>query len=116
MDKTKTYIFGTPENPTNKLEKKFWEFHAQNPHVYIYFNRFTMEAINSGRKKFSISFVTERVRWYTAIETRGDDFKINNNFRAYYARLWMRNNPDFDGLFFTRTLTTKKRINNDQTS
>lgn len=105
-----TYAFGTPENPTNEIEKEFWEFHAANPKVYALFSRFTLDAINAGRVRFSQNFVVERIRWYTAIETRGDDFKINNNYRAYYARLWMRDHPDFDGLFGTRTLTTKRVV------
>lgn len=102
------YVFGTPEKPTNDLERQFWEFHAENPHVYVLFHRFTMEAALTGRERFAVSPVIERIRWYTSVETRGDEFKINNNFRAYYARLWMRNNPEYDGLFSTRTLTAKK--------
>jgi hypothetical protein len=112
MSKETRYVFGTPEKPTNELEKRFWAFHGVNPHVYALFNRFTMDVVASRRERFGVSPIIERIRWYTAIETRNDAFKINNNFRAYYARLWMRNNPEHDGLFSTRELTAK-RIDED---
>lgn len=93
---------GTPDNPRNRLEALFWEYHAQNPKVYDLFDRFTKYAIQRGRTRFSVSVIVERIRWETTIETAGDDFKINNNHRAYYARLWMRNNPQYQGFFATR--------------
>jgi hypothetical protein len=36
------------------------------------------------------------------LSTRGDEFKLNNDYRAPYARLIMRREPDLDGLFETR--------------
>lgn len=89
---------------TNKIEKAFWKFHEENPHVYVLFDRFANEVVRAGRDVFSVSLIIERIRWYTNIETHGDDFKINNNFRAYYARLWMKNNPQHNGLFRIRQL------------
>jgi alpha-acetolactate decarboxylase len=112
IKKQTRYVFGTPEKPSNSLEKRFWEFHKENPHVYALFNRFAMDVVASKRERFAVSPIIERIRWYTAIETRNDAFKINNNFRAYYARLWMRNNPEYENLFSTRELTAKK-LNED---
>lgn len=94
--------FGTPQSPASQLEAEFWEFHALNPRVYELFDRFTRYAISRGRRRFSVSVIIERIRWETTIETAGDDFKINNNHRAYYARLWMRDNPAYEGFFATR--------------
>lgn len=88
----------------NPLEKKFWEYHRENPQVYALFDRFASEAVNRNRKRFSANMIFERMRWYTVIETGGDEYKLNNNYRAYYARLWMRNHPDHDDLFETRFL------------
>jgi hypothetical protein len=36
-----------------------------------------------------------------AISTTGD-FKLNNNYRAHYARLIMHQEPDLDGIFELR--------------
>jgi hypothetical protein len=97
-------LFGTPEKPTSKLEAAFWEEHAKRPHVYELFCRFTNYAIERGRRNFSVSIIIERIRWETNIERGEDGFKINNNHRAYYARLWMRNHPEHEGFFRTREL------------
>lgn len=94
---------GTPEEPLNSLEASFWRFHRENPEVYGLFDKFTRQSIDAGRKQFAVSIVIERIRWATMVETKGGgDFKINNNYRAYYARLWMRNNPEHAGFFRTR--------------
>lgn len=96
---------GTPENPRSEMEKKFWEYHRKNPHIYWAFDRFSHEAVRSRRDSFGASMVIERVRWYLNVETDSDDgFKVNNNFKAYYARLWTRNNPQHKGLYYKRRL------------
>lgn len=109
------FPFGTAEYPTTKLEREFWDFHEQNPHVYRLFDRFTRHALERGRTNFSVSVIVERIRWETTIETdTGDKFKINNNHRAYYARLWMRDNPEHYGFFRTRCIRGDNA--NDNTS
>ena len=99
---------GTPDRPKNMLEARFWEFHEINPHVYALFSRFAIEAAYAERRNFGVGAIFERMRWFTVIETRGEEYKLNNNYRAYYGRLWMRNNPEHDGFFSTRTLRAKK--------
>lgn len=54
------------------------------------------------RRRLSINLLFERLRWYTEIETQGDPFKVNNTFRAWYARLLMRQEPALAGVFETR--------------
>jgi hypothetical protein len=94
--------FGTADLPLSRLEANFWHFHAENPHVYRLFDRFTSYAIERGRARFSVSIIFERIRWETHIETGDPDFKLNNNHRAYYARLWMRDHPEHAGFFEVR--------------
>jgi hypothetical protein len=86
------------------LKRKWWEFHLANPQVYELFKRFTFEALRSGRKNYSAYAIFERIRWHSEIETQGDDFKLNNNHRPYYARLFMYEHPEYDGFFRTREL------------
>jgi hypothetical protein len=88
----------------NQLEKRFQEFHQKNPQVYELWKRFCNEAINAGRKVLSAGLIAERIRWETEVITQGDKFKLNNNHRAYYARLFMRDNPQHDGIFKTRVV------------
>lgn len=83
-------------------QEKFYQYHNANPQVYQMFERFALEAILSGRKNFGAGAIAERMRWYTAIETKGDDFKICNDYRAFYARLFEEINPKHQGFFRKR--------------
>jgi hypothetical protein len=96
--------FGTPEHPATRIEERFWRFHAENPHVYFLFDRFTREIIKRGYDQHSARDVVHRIRWETNIVTNDRDFKINDHYSPYYGRLWMRNNPVYDGLFRFRRL------------
>lgn len=80
----------------------FWVFHEANPHVWELFKRYAFEVKRTGRPRYSVQAIFERIRWHVAIETRGDDFKINNNYRACYARLLILEHPEFAGFFVTR--------------
>jgi len=89
----------------NYWQSRQERFHALNPGVYHLFKRFTLEAIAKGRDHFSAGLVLGRIRWYSAIETTGEPWKINENFAAYYARQFMRDFPEHAGFFRTRILT-----------
>ena len=86
----------------SELERAFERFHTENPHVYDLFKKYTHQAIRAGRDRFGAQSIIERIRWYTAIETKGDSFKINNNHARYYARLFMREHPVYEDFFRTR--------------
>jgi hypothetical protein len=88
----------------DSLKRKWWEWHKQNPHVYELFEKFTLDAISKGHERLSAWLIVNRIRWETAVETRGDDFKISNDFIAYYARLFMHNHPRYEGFFKTKQL------------
>lgn len=89
-----------------KMTRKqaWWEWHKQNPHVYELFKRFTFQAIRCGHKRCSAWLIVNRIRWETAIETSGCDFKISNDFIAYYARLFMAHYPEHEGFFVTKRM------------
>lgn len=81
------------------LKQKWWEWHKENPHVYELFKHFTMIAIKRGHRNLSAWLIVNRIRWETSIETKGNDFKISNDFIALYARLFMKEHPEYDGFF-----------------
>jgi hypothetical protein len=72
-----------------KSRKQFEEFHADNPQVYRLFCYFTLQVINAGYNKYSAEAIFNQIRWYTTIETRGDEYKINNDYKPYYSRKFM---------------------------
>ena len=94
----------------NKKER-WWAWHQENPHVYRLFKRFTFEALMKQRHKhLGAWLVVNRIRWETNIETTGEDFKISNDFIAYYARLFMAQHPEHKGLFRTKRLKGERHF------
>lgn len=88
----------------SKIVRRFFEFHAANPRVFELLYHFTLQRA-ANRARFGIAAVFERVRWEVDVTTYEDTgLKLNNNYRAYYARLLSLYDPALDGLFATRTL------------
>lgn len=85
-------------------ERKFNEFHRKNPEVYKELEKLAYRAYNNGRKKIGMQMLVEVFRWNKMLTTKGDAFKINNNYGSRYARLIMDNNPQLQGLFELRKL------------
>tara|TARA_R110000751_G_scaffold47468_1_gene106278 strand:- start:82 stop:456 length:375 start_codon:yes stop_codon:yes gene_type:complete len=85
-------------------KKKWWKWHKKNPQVWVLFQRFTFEAIKSGHKNYSHWAIIQRIRWETDIVTKGDSFKISNDWIAYYARYFIHTYPDYKGFFRTKPL------------
>jgi hypothetical protein len=68
-----------------------------NPLIWRQFERFALDAINT-RRKLGAKAVMERVRWETEIE-RQEDFKVSNNWTAYYARIFALKHPTYRDYF-----------------
>lgn len=84
------------------LIKRFKAFHETNPKVYDLFRQFTLELLRSGRRNYGAQGVLERIRWHFAVRTAGDAFKVNNDFAAFYARMFMFQFPEYLGFFRRR--------------
>ena len=89
------------------LERQFREFHGKNPEVYNELLENALKLKRAGREVYGIKSLIEVVRWHRNISTRGDDFKINNNFAPYYARLIMSRVSELDGFFNLRAQRVK---------
>lgn len=86
------------------ITDRFEAFHRDNPKVYETLVHLAREWINrTGRRKLGIATLFERARWEIALVTTDPEFKLNNSYRAYYARLIMQQEPDLAGLFECRT-------------
>ncbi len=90
------------EKPT--IEEMFWEFHTSNPHVLPALYDLAMQLKRRGHKKYSIAGLFEVLRFHRALKTTGEDFKLNNNYRAHYARKLMLDYPELDGFFNLRVV------------
>ena len=92
----------------DEMREQVNAFHYKNPLVWHLFEKFTREVINRGFKNYSVNAVFERIRWERDIMSDGEagQFKLNNNYRAFYARRFMVKYPQHDGFFRTRKQTS----------
>jgi hypothetical protein len=74
---------------TTKRESKFWNFHLSNEGIYIHFCKFAREMEARGHTKLSSELLLNRVRWETLIQTSDPDYKISNDWRPYYSRMYL---------------------------
>jgi hypothetical protein len=91
-------------NDDSRIDREFAEFHAANPHVYDELVMLARRARRAGTTRLGIGMLFEVLRWRHALRTRGDDFKLNNNYRSRYARMLMDREPDLNGVFEIREL------------
>lgn len=90
--------------PENLIRDAFWRFHQENPQVYVELVRLARRLRDRGSSRLSINMLFEVLRYRWALRTRGDIFKLNNNYRSYYARMIMRREPDLRDAFELRRL------------
>lgn len=97
------------EYPTSGagLRADFQRFHEDNPQVFREIVRLCRQAKARGFDQWSINGVFEVLRWNAAILTDEEKPKLNNNYRAFYARLVMRECPDLRGFFQLRERTAE---------
>jgi hypothetical protein len=87
---------------------RFNAFHHDNPRVYREIVRLARRRLAAGYKTGSIAQIFEVLRWEMDLSTvSADGLKLNNDFRAPYARLVMANEPDLSEFFHTRQLRTE---------
>lgn len=88
----------------DKTKCRWWAWHKKNPQVWVLFQKFTFEAIRSGRTNYSHWAVVSRIRWETDIITKGNAFKISNDFIGYYARYFIHSYPEHKDFFVIKPL------------
>lgn len=84
------------------LITRFEQFHYANPHVYAELVMLARRARRTGAARIGIGQLFEVLRWRHMLSTRGEEFKLNNDYRAPYARLIMHVEQDLDGVFELR--------------
>lgn len=83
--------------------EQFEKFHADNPIVYNTLHRLARGWVaDHGRTKLGIRMLWEVARWEIIRSTRDTEYKMNNNYTGYYARLLQMQDSILDGLFDIR--------------
>lgn len=90
------------DTPGDPLEEAALVFHQRNPHVLREIVNVCLKIQATGRSRWSINAAFEVVRYNAAITTDHKVYKLNNSYRACYARWLMRDVPELGGFFVTR--------------
>ena len=94
-----------------ELRRKEWlTWHNKNPSIWIAFERFALEAAEANRSRYSHWAVMNRVRWHTDIETTGKEFKISNDYIAFYARAFCAKYPQYRNFFKLKALKEEQQL------
>ena len=91
--------------PTRKLSNKerFEHFHRENPQVYARLRDMALRLRRAGRERYSVKTLVEILRWETAIDVKKDsEWKFNNSYSRFYARLLMDREQELVDFFETR--------------
>lgn len=89
---------------STSIYQQFLKFWKANPQVYARLKELALALKQKGHKKYSINGLFEVLRWEHAMRTTGDSFKLNNNYRAWYARALMQNEPELADFFNIREM------------
>ena len=94
----------------DEMREQYLKFNKEHPEVWDLFVFFSKEIISKGYKNYSVNAVFERIRWEKDIGGDGiNQFKLNNNYRAFYARKFMDMFPEHKEFFRTRTQTSEDK-------
>ena len=92
----------------DRIEREFKDFHAEHPEVYGQLVRLARTWQVNGSAKLGIATLFEVLRWNSHLNPAKDSgYKLNNNYRALYARLIMKQEQDLANLFEIRERTAE---------
>ena len=89
------------------IRDAFNKFHAENPTIYMYFKQYASQMLSSGCKKISSKLIINRIRWEIYIETKGEGYRINDAFTAWYAREFVKDYPEHRDKFEFRKIRSR---------
>ena len=85
---------------------KFKEYHKEHPHIWQLYKKYALKIAMQG-KKFGSNMIMEKIRWESYfLKKEGDIYKVNNNYSPHYARLFLREYPEYTDLLVTRRLNS----------
>ena len=82
------------------IAAKFVTFHADNPWVYNRLRELALTMRRAGVDHYGIGGLYETLRYEASLTSKDEDgFKLNNNYRALYARELARSEPELQHFF-----------------
>lgn len=90
------------------IREGFAEFHKENPQIFKEFERVCLIQISSGRNKLSAKEIINYIRWNRQVQTTDRNWKINDAFQSYFARLFTSIHPEHSDKFTFRKLRNEE--------
>jgi hypothetical protein len=90
------------------IREGFRKFNLENPHIFQIFEEQALVAISRGKKKISAKLIINWIRWHEFLHTSEKNFKINDAYQAYYARLFVEKYPQYTSIFDFRKLRNEE--------
>jgi len=97
------------KTPLYEQSAVFKAYDAKNPEIWPTFKDLTLILINKGIEHYGAKAIFEAIRFHKAMKHGVNDFKLNNNFTAEYAREFMRLYPEHAGFFEVRQPPKKQK-------
>lgn len=88
-----------------ELREEVRAFHEAHPEVWRHCEQYAFDLVRAGRRRFGIGAIWERLRWESMVNPSAfgeGELKLNNNYRAFYARALMKKYPELEDFFETR--------------
>lgn len=97
-------IVANIDESTPSIVRRFFEFHRKHPEIYKHFKKYAHDLLGSRpTRTIGSQMIIERIRYEIYLtEDDVEIFKINNSFAPGYARLFMHDHPEYNGLINTR--------------
>jgi len=95
----------------DQIYERFVRFHRANPDFWHLFCQFA-DNMRRVKPQYSAKSIFERARWeldLTTTVTDDDSLKLNNDYTAYYGRMYLAVRPNAQGFFELRKRTSENR-------
>lgn len=88
----------------NDLARKWWKFHASHPEVGRELANLALRLVRNGHRHLGIGMLWETLRYTTLVGRKPTERgpRLNDHYRAYYARWLMETDRRLAGVFATR--------------
>jgi hypothetical protein len=81
---------------------RFRAFHEKNPQVYDRLRQMALALKAAGHRRWGMRNLWEKLRYDLAVQTTATNFRLNDHFPPFYARLLMKQCPELKGFFEIR--------------